>query len=178
MSVVAHQLQRGEKVFVDTNFFIALLIRSHRHNQSATQKLLVLEANECELYTSSFIFYELFKKICEFHNDNNGDRIRIRKLNSLLKRVNFKYIGGRGLDNASFGEIIDKLDKAKDFIIDTERMSILSLDDIHLEGCLDNIRNHNSKPGDSFIASTMQKVGITHIATFDKGFKRFGFNYI
>lgn len=170
-------INKGEKVFIDTNFFIALLVRQHEHNALATQKMLMLEEKECELYTSSFVFYELFKKICEFHNDNNGNKPLIRKLNKLIRSINLKFIDV-GLENASFQDIIRKLDEAKDIIVNTDRMNIVSLDSVHIQGCLDCIRMHNTKPGDSFIAATINEIGITHIATFDKGFKRFNFVYI
>lgn len=170
----AQKVQFGERVFIDTNFFIALLIKQHVHNSSATQKMLMLEKNECELYTASFVFYELFKKLCEFHNDNNGNKPYVRRLNKLIRKVKLKIIDV-GLTNASFEDIVEKLDTVKESIVNTERMNILSLESVHVQGCIDNIKNHGSKPGDSFLASTMQQMGIKHIATFDKGFNRFGF---
>ncbi len=168
------QVQVGERVFIDTNFFIALLVRQHQHNTLATQKMLMLEENECELYTSSFVFYELFKKLCEFHNDNNGNKLLLRKLNKIIKIVRLKIVDV-GFKNASFKDIVNKLEQAKETIENTDRMNILPLESIHVEGCINNINQHNSAPGDSFLASTMQQMDISHIATFDNGFKRFKF---
>lgn len=168
------QLRFGEKVFIDTNFFIALLVRQHQHNASATKLMRLLEENDCELYTSSFVFYELFKKICEFHNDNNGNKLFLRRVNKIIRKVKLKIVDV-GFKNATYGDIVSELNQVKESIVGYERMSILPLENVHVQGCVDNINNYNSKPGDSFLASTMQEMEITHIATFDNGFNRFGF---